>query len=173
MTLQVKIMRARYATAIAAIAFGLTACAPAEQRQPGVIGEANKTTAGTLLGAAAGAAIGTQIGGGKGQLAAVAAGTLLGAFIGHQIGQSLDKTDVEYARRAQEQSYASPIGQQITWNNPQSGNAGTITPRRDGTDAAGNYCREYQTTVTVGGKTEQAYGTACRQPDGTWKVIGN
>jgi surface antigen len=25
--------------------------------------------------------------------------------------------------------------------------------------------------VTIGGKAESAYGTACRQPDGTWKVI--
>ena len=25
-------------------------------------------------------------------------------------------------------------------------------------------------TVTVGGKTEEAYGNACRQPDGTWRV---
>ena len=25
--------------------------------------------------------------------------------------------------------------------------------------------------VNIGGKTEQAYGTACRQPDGSWKVV--
>jgi surface antigen len=43
---------------------------------------------------------------------------------------------------------------------------------RDGTDTrTGAYCREFQQTVTIGGKTESAYGTACRQPDGTWKVV--
>jgi surface antigen len=42
---------------------------------------------------------------------------------------------------------------------------------RDGTDAAGTWCREYRTTVTVGGLAQQAFGTACRQPDGTWKVV--
>ena len=26
--------------------------------------------------------------------------------------------------------------------------------------------------VTIGGKDEKAYGTACRQPDGSWKVQG-
>lgn len=30
-------------------------------------------------------------------------------------------------------------------------------------------CREYQTTITIGGKPQKAYGRACRQPDGTWK----
>ena len=32
-------------------------------------------------------------------------------------------------------------------------------------------CREFQRTITIGGKTEKAYGTACRQPDGTWKEV--
>ncbi len=35
----------------------------------------------------------------------------------------------------------------------------------------GQYCREFQQTVTIGGKTEEAYGTACRQPDGSWKIV--
>ena len=29
--------------------------------------------------------------------------------------------------------------------------------------------REYQTTVMVGGRTVDAYGTACLQPDGSWR----
>jgi surface antigen len=29
--------------------------------------------------------------------------------------------------------------------------------------------REYQTHITVGGKDVEAYGTACLQPDGSWK----
>jgi hypothetical protein len=36
---------------------------------------------------------------------------------------------------------------------------------------SGNSClqeREYQTTVIVGGKEVNAYGTACLQPDGSW-----
>ena len=36
----------------------------------------------------------------------------------------------------------------------------------------GTYCREYQQTVTIDGKQERSYGTACRQPDGTWKIVG-
>lgn len=157
--------------AIVAVAFSLVACAAPSERQPGEVGAANKTTAGTLLGAVGGGLLGSQVGGGKGKLVAVGAGTLLGAFIGKSVGESLDRADVNYANQAQTRAHAAPIGQQISWNNPESGHSGTITPRREGTDAGGNYCREYQQTVQVGGKTEQAYGTACRQPDGTWKVI--
>lgn len=31
--------------------------------------------------------------------------------------------------------------------------------------------REYQTEITIGGETKPAYGTACLQPDGSWKAI--
>lgn len=155
-----------------ALALGLAACAPPEQRTPGVIGEANKTTAGTVIGAIGGGLLGAQVGRGGGRLAAIAVGTLLGGFIGHQIGESLDRSDIEYARRAQERAYYAPIGQEITWNNPQTGHAGAFIPQRDGTDRAGRYCREYQTVITVDGRSERAYGTACRQPDGSWQVVG-
>lgn len=33
------------------------------------------------------------------------------------------------------------------------------------------YLREYQSTVVVGGRNVPAYGTACYQPDGSWKLI--
>lgn len=32
------------------------------------------------------------------------------------------------------------------------------------------YCREYQRKVTVGGRVVDSYGTACMQPDGSWKL---
>lgn len=32
-------------------------------------------------------------------------------------------------------------------------------------------CREFQKTVTIGGKPQQAYGTMCQQPDGSWKTV--
>ena len=37
--------------------------------------------------------------------------------------------------------------------------------------ANGQYCREYQTTVTVAGRPQPSYGTACLQPDGVWRVV--
>lgn len=129
------------------------------------------TTVGTIAGAVVGGVAGAQFGHGSGKLAATAFGTLLGAFVGHQVGESLDEADQRAAQQAAQRAYQAPLGQQITWNNPDSGHSGTITPSCDGTDANGNACREFQQTVTVGGNTEQATGTACRMPDGSWKIV--
>ncbi len=39
--------------------------------------------------------------------------------------------------------------------------------------AYGNeHCREYTRTVYIGGRTQDAYGTACLQPDGSWMIVG-
>jgi surface antigen len=32
-------------------------------------------------------------------------------------------------------------------------------------------CREFQQDVTIAGERVKAFGTACRQPDGTWKIV--
>lgn len=37
--------------------------------------------------------------------------------------------------------------------------------------ADGQYCREYQGTVTVNGRAQPSYGTACLMPDGAWRVV--
>jgi surface antigen len=63
----------------------------------------------------------------------------------------------------------APIGDRIIWND--SGASGSVTAVRDGTSTQGRYCREFQQQVTVGGRTEQAYGTACQQPDGAWEIV--
>lgn len=134
-------------------------------------GYGQKESVGTLLGAVGGAVVGAQFGSGTGQLAAVAAGTLLGAFLGNEAGKSLDRADIVYANRTHHQVLESyPIGRTGSWHNPDTGHYGTVTPTKT-YQTNGNYCREYQTTVTVGGKTQQAYGNACRMPDGQWKIM--
>jgi surface antigen len=137
-----------------------------------VDGGGQKQTAGTLLGAGLGALAGSQIGSGKGQLVAVALGALGGAFLGSEVGKSLDKADRAALGRSTEQALESgPSGQAVSWRNPDSGNYGSVTPEPAIRQSSGAYCREYQQTIIVGGQTEQAHGRACRQPDGTWKII--
>jgi surface antigen len=132
-----------------------------------------KQTAGTVLGGVGGAVLGSQIGSGSGRLVATAVGTLAGAMIGSEIGRSLDRADRLALQQAEQRAHRAPVGERIVWNNPDSGNYGSITPVREGRAAqSGAYCREYQTTVTVGGREQLAYGTACQQPDGSWKVVG-
>ncbi len=132
-----------------------------------------KQTGGTLVGAALGGFMGSKMGRGKGKLAAVAAGTLMGAFLGSKVGKSLDRADQQHAHRAASRGLEhSASGKSTTWANPDSGHHGSFTPVRTYQKSSGRYCREYQQTVTVGGRTEQAYGTACRRPDGSWKIVG-
>lgn len=33
------------------------------------------------------------------------------------------------------------------------------------------HCREYQAPAVVGGEPGNTYGTACLQPDGTWRIV--
>jgi len=131
----------------------------------------NKQTGGTVLGAVVGGLAGAQFGKGKGQLVGTGLGVLVGALAGSEIGKSLDKADMAYLNQAQSRAYSAPVGQSISWNNPQSGNSGTITPVRDGRSSTGSYCREYQQTIYVGGQQQTATGQACQQADGTWKII--
>ena len=134
-------------------------------------GAGNKQLLGGGTGAVLGGLAGSQIGSGSGRLWATGAGVLLGALAGSEIGSSLDKADQVYAQQANQRAYSSPVGETIRWNNPDTGNYGTITPTRDGRTNSGQYCREYQQTISVGGKQQSGYGTACQQPDGTWKVM--
>ena len=39
------------------------------------------------------------------------------------------------------------------------------------TDGAGRTCREYQSTVMVGGVRQPSYGTACLAADGSWRIM--
>jgi surface antigen len=131
-----------------------------------------KETGGALLGAGTGALIGSQIGGGRGTLVAVAVGTLAGAMVGQEVGKSLDRADqLAMERSAQYALEYAPTRQSTTWRNPDSGNYGSVTPIETYQSSAGQYCREYLQTVVVGGQQQQAYGTACRQPDGSWRII--
>jgi len=127
---------------------------------------------GAILGGIVGAAIGSQVGGGKGRLAAVGVGALIGAVVGRDIGRSMDSADQAYATGSfgHAMEYA-PTCSTITWNNPRSGSSGTVTPVETYEPQPGRYCREFQQEVVIGGKVQDAYGTACRQPDGSWEIV--
>ncbi len=143
-------------TAVAAL--GLTAC----ETPP------SKEAVGGITGAVVGGVIGHQIGEGRGKDAATLAGMIIGAVIGSNVGRHLDEHD---ERRAQVVLERNRTGEAAHWVNPDTGADVTMVPTRTYQSRYGQYCREYQTTVIVGGRKESAYGTACRQPDGSWKIV--
>ena len=163
-------MKHIFTTLLALTAILASGCA---QNGQNPFGSINKQQIGAATGAVIGGVLGSNVGGGKGQLVAVGVGTLLGALAGSEIGKSLDRADQVYANRALETSYEAPVGETVSWTNPESGNSGTYTPVNEGYgNDSGRYCREYKQTIEVDGRDETAYGTACQNADGTWQIIG-
>ena len=143
--------------AAAGVALALSAC--------------SKQDVGALAGAGIGGLAGAQFGKGEGQLVATGIGVLLGALAGGAVGAELDAADRVIADAAFTGSLeTAPTGTTTEWSNPDSGASGTYTPIATTQTASGQYCREFQQTITIGGQTENAHGRACRQPDGTWRV---
>ncbi|MGB0630555.1 MAG: RT0821/Lpp0805 family surface protein [Alphaproteobacteria bacterium] len=137
----------------------------------GCEGQGKNQTGGTLIGAAVGGLVGAQFGSGTGKIIAATLGVLAGAWAGGELGKSLDEVDRQKMQNTAQKSLENnKAGQTANWSNPDSGNRGSVTPTKTYQTASGQNCREYQQTVTVDGKTEEAWGTACRQPDGTWKI---
>ncbi len=137
-----------------------TGCATMEANPKTTIGAAGGGMVGGLIAAAAG-----------GNPAAIAASVIGGMLVGGMVGNLLDERDKRMAAEAAHRALeTAPSGQSVAWRNPDTGHSGTVTPTKTYQTAGGTYCREYQTTVKIDGKDERAYGTACRQPDGSWKI---
>src|SRR5262245_43861817 len=147
---------------IVLLVVGASGCATVEDNPKASIGALGGAAFGGLIAAAAG-------GGGAAIAGAVIGGALLGGFAGN----ALDQRDKRLAAEAQQRALdTSRPGQPVARTKPDTGHTGTITPTKTFQSASGQYCREFQSDVTIGGKPDKAWGTACRQPDGSWKVQG-
>lgn len=130
-----------------------------------------KQTMGTVLGAGLGGLLGSQFGSGDGRLVATGLGVLFGAVLGSEIGRSLDNADKAMMAQAQQNALEyNRMHQTTPWRNPDTGNSGSYTPRQTYPLADGRVCREFETTVTIRGRTERAVGNACRGEDGVWRI---
>ena len=150
-------------TNILLVPFAFLACAgnSFENNQKAIIGGVGGATAGALIASAFDA-----------NTAGVLGGLILGGLIGGAIGDRMDAADRREAHQATHAALESkPSGTTTRWHNPDSGNSGTVTPTRTYQDRSGEYCREYEQEVTINGKNQIAYGKACRQPDGNWRVV--
>jgi surface antigen len=135
--------------------------------------EGNNEAGSTMIGAGLGGLLGAKFGRGDGQVAMAVLGTVAGAAIGNKMGKNMDKVDRMKMRDAEQRAYSAPMNETIIWKNPDSGHSGTVTPVREGRRQNGQYCREFQSEINVGGQREKGYGTACQQPDGSWKIVSS
>jgi surface antigen len=156
---------AKWIAPIALVAFVVSGCGTIGQ----TMADNPKASTGAALGAAGGGLIGAAAGGGA---AGIVGGVLLGGLLGGAIGSALDQRDKQLALQTQQAALENArTGQESSWRNPDTGHYGSYTPTRTYENTSGQYCREYQEKVVIDGKTHSAYGTACRQPDGSWKVV--
>jgi surface antigen len=132
----------------------------------GCLGGGPKQDAGALTGAVAGG----LLGGSQGSLGGAAAGAVAGGLVGSVIGAELDAADRKVAMEAEYRAleYGRP-GAPVQWRG-RSGRHGDVVV--GATYRVNDYsCRDYTETIYIDGRPESARGTACRQPDGTWKPV--
>jgi surface antigen len=144
----------------ATLALGLLAAC--ESPQP------SKEDIGMAAGAVLGGVIGHQIGGGRGQTVATIGGAALGAFVGSRVGRNMDRGDQARTTHALDQS---ADGESTAWRNDETGMRYSVTPTHTYQGNSGGRCRDFTTVAQIDGRDEVVHGTACRQPDGTWKTL--
>ena len=87
-------------------------------------------------------------------------------------GESLGETEqLAVANTFQYALENNQSGAVATWNNPDSTHSGSTVPLRTFQTTEGLHCREYQQFILIGGNEEQGFGTACRQLDGSWRIV--
>ena len=149
---------------MALLALVVSGCAAMQQTYQ----ENPKAILGGVLGAGAGAGIAALAGASP---AWIVGSAVMGGLLGGFIGNRLDDRDKQMASQAATRAFEqNQTGQASVWNNPDSGNSGSVTPTKTYQLASGQYCRQYTQTIMIGGEQHQTYGTACRQADGTWKI---
>ena len=82
-----------------------------------------------------------------------------------------NRADQMALQGAETAAQAAPLKQAIAWQNPETGNSGTVTALRDGTASDGSYCREFEKVMIVGGDSQQTRNVTCRKPNGEWRII--
>lgn len=111
----------------------------------------------------------SRVGAGAGE---VPVGAIEGGLLGLDIGRSLSDADRQAALQAEYQALEyGRAGEPIAWRSQDSGVRGEVVV---GPSYEVNRldCREYTHTVYIDGRARVTRGTACRRPEGTWRMIG-
>lgn len=149
---------------VACVPLALAACENADRERIGTIG-------GAAVGAVAGKAIG---GSGTSGTIGMILGAIGGGYLGGEVGQSLDNRDKNQLSDATQRALdEGTVGRSYDWSNSATGNRGTVTPTSTAyARAEGQTCRDFTTSVTLReGRSATSSGTACKQPDGSWRVV--
>ena len=129
---------------------------------------------GALGGAIIGSVIEQETSKGKYQQIAIVTGATIGAISGSLLLDYLTENDKQKAEEAFEKSLSGSQNDEVVfWNNPESGNSGTVKSSKKNIDNSNTMeeCREFIQTVKVKDKVDKIIGKACRNLDEQWVVI--
>ena len=124
---------------------------------------------GAIPGANAGKVVGSPLAAGAGE---APVGAVEGGLMGADVGRSLDDADRATALKAEYEALEyGRAGQPTVWQSSSGNNHGQISV---GASYQVNRldCREYTHDVWIGGRLRVVKGTACREPDGVWRIVG-
>jgi surface antigen len=104
-----------------------------------------------------------------GAVASTIIAAMNGGLVGGPIGEGLDNGDRRLALESEYRALEyTPAAQGVKWQG--SGDSGEVVAAQPYRVGSQN-CRQYEHTVSVDGRTRNARGTACRNPDGSWTPL--
>ena len=87
--------------------------------------------------------------------------------------EDMNETDVVLAVQAMQQALETGRkGEAVRWVNEETGNAGSVTPRRTFVTDRGIFCRDYAEALTIDTTDAVIDNTACRTGEGVWTWVG-
>lgn len=170
---------AAVAAVLAAFLVALTGCAGKGASDPGPgasggdgglgipEGTCNRKAIGAIMGGAIGGVIGAQVGEGAGRRIAMLVGAAAGALIGSHIGRQMDEADRACVGEALEKARDNST---VAWASSDGTTTYRVTPLASRPDTDPN-CRIFELQAATGAGSSTSKANACRDPDGTWRVI--
>jgi surface antigen len=130
-------------------------------------GTCNRKAIGALIGGAIGGVIGAQVGEGAGRNIAILVGAAAGTLIGSHVGRKMDEADRACVGEALEKAGDNRT---VAWASGDGSTTYRVTPlaRRPDTDPA---CRMFELQAATSSGSSTSNAQACRDPDGSWRVI--
>jgi Ni/Co efflux regulator RcnB/surface antigen len=127
--------------------------------------------AGVLIGGLIGGLLGNAAGGGRNRTGATLAGVIFGGAVGAALTSKMDCEDRSFAYKTYYSGFNSGRTGNYQWNNPRNNHRGEFRINSYYNDQYGFRCARFNQVTYIQGRSYNADGVACRQPDGSWAAV--
>lgn len=127
---------------------------------------------GSLLGSVTGSTSDSKPVKGQSRVVTTAGRAVIGGIASNEVGRQMSDRERGIVANAEYRALEyGRSGAPTAWNYPATSHRGSIVPGRP-YQKGSQYCRTYTHTITRTATPEIVKGTACRDPDGTWRSVG-